>query len=52
MDYEHAYWVLFRAITLAVEEIEKSRFVSPEMSRGVSRLKQAQQQTEQLYIEA
>ena len=51
MDYEAAYYFLFRRITNALEEIEKSKFISLEMVNAINILKASQIETEIMYVE-
>ena len=50
MDYEKAYIHLFKAITLSINELEKSFLVSKDAANAVDILKMAQQTTEEMYI--
>lgn len=51
MDYQKAYCLFFHAITQATDKIDSSRLISQEMEDGLKILKQAQQDTEELYLE-
>jgi AmiR/NasT family two-component response regulator len=52
MDYKLAYKHLFNAITDALSELEKERVTSPKMERAKQILMQAQQNTENMFIES
>jgi hypothetical protein len=52
MDYKKAYHILFNAITDALTELDKADDKSIEMIRAERILKNIQQQTEAIYIEA
>jgi len=49
MDYQKAYLILFNAITTAIHTIEKSFLVTLDMTDGLDHLREAQQQTEEMY---
>lgn len=51
MSYAEMYTILFNDITKAIEEIEKSQILTPEITRGIVILKEAQQKVEELFIE-
>jgi len=44
------YFILFNAITSAVEELEKSPVTTPETIKAIEILKNAQVTTEEMYI--
>lgn len=50
MNYSIAYKTLFNAITDSIEKIEQSDIITREMEDGIETLKQAQQRTEDMYI--
>ena len=50
MDYESAYIFLFRSVTHAINELEKSSPVSKDAEASLNILKTAQQNTEDMYI--
>lgn len=50
MNYATAYKTLFNAITDSIQKIECSYIITQEMEEGIETLKQAQQQTEDMYI--
>lgn len=52
MDYESAYKILFNAITDALASLERERMISPDIERTKQFLKQAQQTTEDMFIES
>ena len=51
MDYKKAYRLLFRGITEALEEIEKSRIINEEIINAGIILQKLQQEAENMYIE-
>jgi|GEM_PF-6890278 len=52
MDYQKAYEALFNAIPNALTELDRASDKSPEIIRAEMILKNAQQQTEIMYMEA
>lgn len=50
MDYKKAYSLLFRGITEALKEIEKSHIISEEIISAGIILQKLQQETENMYI--
>jgi len=44
------YFILFNAVTSAVDELEKSPVTTPEIIKALEILKNAQQTTEEMYI--
>jgi len=51
MDYKKAYSLLFRGITEALEESEKSHIISEEIINAGIILQKLQQETEKMFIE-
>lgn len=49
-NYLKLYFVLFNAITMAVEELEKSTITTQQTVKTLEILKNAQQTTEEMYI--
>jgi hypothetical protein len=52
MDYQEAYTILFRGITEALEELDKSSDKSSEVVKAEMVLQSVQRKTEDMYIEA
>ena len=44
------YLVLFNQVTLAIEELEKTKITAPETIKAIEILKNAQLTTEEMYI--
>ena len=49
---EGLYFVLFNAVTSAIEELEKSTITTPQVAKAIDILKNAQLTTEEIYISA
>lgn len=50
MDYKKAYSILFNAMTDAIEKIYSSKIVTEEVDEGLKILREAQQTTEEMFI--
>ena len=51
MDYKKAYFILFNTITDVIEIIENG-IILPNIDDAINKLKEAQQATEEMYIES
>ena len=51
MDYKKAYFILFNTITDVIEIIENG-IIFPNIDDAINKLKEAQQATEEMYIES
>ena len=51
-NLDELYFLLFNAITSAVNELEESSIITPQISKALEILKTAQQTTEDKYINA
>ena len=51
MDYKKAYFILFNTITDVIEIMENG-IILPNIDDAINKLKEAQQATEEMYIES
>ena len=52
MDYKKAYTLLVGTMSNAIDEIEKSIVITPEMENGIKLLKAGLEQAEEMYLSA
>lgn len=52
MDYQKAYTLLVETMSKAIDEINKSHFVSQEMENAIQMLKQGLEEVDEMYMSA